>query len=402
MQTAAVAEEGADSPEDLPGPSHRRIVAAFGILGGGAFAGAGLVVLFAWLFVRLSWPHVEPLGNPRFGINFDCHHAEYLILEDPAKGAAGYVSDSRPGRAQWCAQTLGTLLDETGAKYVRINVEWSYVEPAPGEYRFDTIDALLAEANRHGAAVLLGAGVKAQRHPEFYIPGWVLAQAHLSANEVISGDPYLHDKALEMIAAVVRHTQAAPAIDAWGADNEPYVASARANNWTLSREFVREEVAAIHANDPQRRPVSINHAQHFVFDRRWKNALADGDVLAASLYPFRNYTLLGSERVVPILEIGPFAPNYAAQARAAHAEGKQFWITEMQAEPWYNGDMRLLSPANPSPNLTPSRFEKNIEYARRSGAGRVYLWGAEWWLYQQQHFGDSTWINLARAAISGG
>jgi hypothetical protein len=372
---------------------------AFGLLGGGALLGLGLVGLFAFLVVRLSWPHVEPLGNPQFGINYSCNHAEYLLLEDPALGPAGYVPDSRPGRAEWCAQTLGTLLTGTGAKHVRISVEWSQVEPQEGVYDFRLIDALLAEADRDGAKVLLTVGIKGQRHPEFYLPDWVTSKTTLRHGEVISNDPVVHDSALAMVRAVVAHVGSSAAIEAWEADNEPFVSSNRSDNWTLSQAFVEEEVAAIRAGDSLQREIVVNHAQHFVFDRRWKDALNDGDVLAASIYPFRNYELFGHSFVVPVLELGWLAPNYAAQARAAHDEGKQFWLTEMQAEPWADVDLRLISPQNPSPNLTAAGFEQSIDYARRSGADRVYLWGSEWWLYEKVHFGDSTWWNLGRAAM---
>ena len=378
----------------------RRVLIAFALLGGGAMGGLAMVCGFLALFISLSWPHVEAAGNPAFGINYSCNQAEYLLLEDPALGPAGYVSDNRPGRAEWCAETLGTLLRGTGARYLRLSVEWSQIEPAPGAYDFRLVDALLQEAERNGVRVLFGVGVKGQRHPEFYIPGWVTRGSNLRNRERISDDPFLHDRALEMVRAVVAHVAASPAIDAWSADNEPYVASLRSEEWTLSREFVAEEVRAIRESDPAHRLVSINHGQHFVFDRRWQDALADGDVLAASLYPFRNYEVLGHQFVMPILEIGPLAPNYAYQARSAHDAGKEYWLTEMQAEPWVDGDIRLVSPNNPSPNLTAANFRKNVEYARRSGADRVYLWGAEWWLYEKLRFGDSTWWDLGRDAIA--
>lgn len=361
----------------------------------------GTLALFAFLFVRLSWPHVEPLGNPEFGINYSCNHAEYLLLEDPALGPAGYVPDSRPGRAEWCAQTLGTLLTGTGARHVRISVEWSQVEPEQGVYDFRLVDALLAEAEQDGAGVLLTVGIKGERDPEFYLPEWVTSKTNLREGEVISDDPLVHDAALEMVRSVVAHVAGSAAIDSWEADNEPYVSSNRSHNWTLSQAFVEEEVAAIRAGDATHRKIAINHAQHLVFDRRWKEALADADVLAASIYPFRDYEILGHNFVVPILELGWLSPNYAAQARAAKDVGKEFWLTEMQAEPWANKDLRLISPESPSANLTTANFEKNIEYGRRSGADRVYLWGAEWWLFEKVQFGDSTWWDLGRAAIAG-
>jgi Beta-galactosidase len=382
------------------GPTGRRVLSAFAVFGCAALAGAAMVVIFVVLFVRLSWPHVEPLGNPEFGINFSCNQAEYLLLEDPAAGPAGYVADDRPGRVEWCAATLSTILRESGAPDVRISVEWSQVEPAEGRYDFTLVDALLTAAQQAGARVMLGVGIKAQRHPEFYIPPWLLDQVHVSDDEVISDNALVHDRALEMVRAIVAHTAESSVIDSWQADNEPYIATSRASSWTLSRAFAAEEVAAIRAADPSRRPVSINQAQHFVFDRRWEDALADSDLLAASLYPFRNYELFGHQFVVPILEIGPLAPNYAQQAREAHSAAKQFWITELQAEPWVDQDIRLTSPAHPSPNLTPANFRKNIEYARRSGADRGYLWGSEWWLYEEQKFGDGQWMQLARQAIA--
>lgn len=378
----------------------RRFLAGAAALGGGA-AGSGLLVVgMLVLFVRLSWPHTEPPGDPDFGINFSCNYAEYLLLEDPATGN-GDVPDDRPGRAQWCADTLGQILSGLGAKHVRLSVEWSQVEPAPGVFDWTLMEALLAETERQGAKALLTVGVKAQRHPEYYIPGWVLERAGVGYGDEVSKDPFVRERALMMVEAAVAHFSGSAAIDAWGADNEPYVPSLRASNWSLSREFVQEEVAVIRRNDPLGRPVSINHGQHFVFDRRWRDALADADVLAQSLYPWRNYGLVGRTLVVPILEIGPLAPNYNYQARLAHERGRGFWITEMQAEPWVDGDIRLVSPERPSANLTEANFRKNIDYARRVGAGRIYLWGAEWWLFQRVRYSDPTWWDLGREAISG-
>jgi hypothetical protein len=146
----------------------------------------------------------------------------------------------------------------------------------------------------------------------------------------------------------------------------------------------------------------INHAQHYVYDRRWRDALADGDVLAQSLYPRRNYSVFGREFVVDIMQLGWLMPNYAYQARVARAAGKEFWVTELQAEPWTDGDARLITPDRPSPNLSPGTLVKNVEYARRTGATRIYLWGAEWWLYQLERFGDGRWLEAVREVVGDG
>jgi hypothetical protein len=389
------------------GPRRRRVLLGFGALGGGALLALLLVAGQAWLFVHLGWPNREPLHNPAFGINFSCNQAEYLLLEDPAKGAAGYVSDNRPGRVEWCAETLHELLSWLGARYVRISVEWSQVAPEPEVLDFTLVDALLDTAAQDGAKVLLSVGMKAQRHPEFYIPDWVLRQSRESATSQlgdgaeISRDPVVRAAAEQFVAAVVAHVAARPEIDGWLADNEPYLASPRAHNWTLGRDFVAEEAAIIRRGDPLGRPIVENHAEHFTFDRRWRWTMADADIIGTSIYPFRNYELFGAAFVVPVLEMGPLTPNYAARARETHELGKQFWITELQAEPWADPDVRLFSPDHPAPDLTVANFRKNIEYARRTAADRVYLWGAEWWLYQREKFRDGTWWEIARAALGG-
>ena len=357
---------------------------------------AGLSLFALW---RLSWLHSEPLGEPLIGLNFSCNQAEYLLLETDEE----FVPDDRPGRAEWCAATLGDLLRRTGARHVRISVEWSQVEPSRDQYDFRLVDALLQEAEAHGARVLLTVGIKAQRHPEYYVPDWLRSTTGISAATVITSHPEVREPALAMVRAVVAHVAASPAIEAWGAENEPYVTSARGEywaNWTIGRDFVQEVVAIIRAGDPQRRPISVNHGQHWASDEAWRLALADSDAVGTSIYPFRNYTILGWDTVVDILELGPFMVNYANQARAAKAVGKELWVTELQAEPWFTSDPRLVSPVAPSPNLSPDRLRENIQAARRSGATRLYLWGSEWWLQQSRDYQDERWFEVAAAAIA--
>jgi hypothetical protein len=375
----------------------------FAAVGGAALAALVLVAGTAVALNRLSWPHVESPANSVFGINYSCRHAEYLLLEDPTLGAVEDVDRSRPGREEWCAARLGKLLEETGARHVRLSVEWDQVEPREGAYDFRLLDALLDEAARHDARVLLTVGIKAQRHPEYYIPDWAYEGTSLEHRSVVTDDPLLRARALRMVETVVRHAVASTVIDSWGADNEPLIPSKRANWWSIGRDFVQEEVRIIRESDPLGRPVVINQAQNHLFDRfedHWRGAIEDADVVAVSLYPFRNFEVLGRNIVVPITELGPFVPNYAYQAREARAAGAEYWITEMQAEPWVDDDVHAVSPENPSANLDAGKFRRNITYARRTGAERVYLWGAEFWLFQYERYGDNSWLLLAREAIT--
>lgn len=362
---------------------------------------SGLLAFVLWTTWRLTWINAEPLGDPLVGINYSCNHAEYLLLETGDES----VPDDRPGRAEWCAETLGQILEATGAKHIRLSVEWSQVEPRPGEYDFRLVDALLAEAERHDARVLLTVGIKAQRHPEYYVPQWLRDSVDLSGARVVTDRPEIREPALAMVRAVVAHVAPSQVIEAWGAENEPYVESHRKqywNNWTIGRDFVQEVATIIRERDPLDRPITMNHGQHWATDATWRLALEDSDALGTSIYPFRNYTIAGWDIVVNILDLGPLGVNYANQARQAAAQGKELWVTELQAEPWSDFDMRLISPTNPSPNLSPEKLAKNVEYGRRSGATRLYLWGAEWWLLQARDHGDMRWFEAGARAVREG
>ena len=164
----------------------------------------------------------------------------------------------------------------------------------------------------------------------------------------------------------------------------------------MARDFVQQEVAAIRAADPQRRPVAINHGEHFVFDDRWQWTLADADIVATSIYPFRNYEVAGIHFVVPILELGPITPNYAARAR--ETQGQQAVLDHRAPGGALGGRRHSQRDAGVAgdDNMTPENFRKNVDYARRTGATRVCLPGRRVVAAPGAEYGDGTWMNWSR------
>lgn len=394
----------AGRPPGVDPAGRRRAVRAFVLLGTGATAAVLAAAGAVAALILLSWPYRDATANPVFGINFSCNHAEYLLLEDPAPGEAGYLPDDRPGRAEWCAATLERLLRESGARHVRLSAEWAQVEPERGRYDWSLLDAQVAAAGRAGATVLLTVGMKAQRHPEFYLPAWATAGMAIGEGAVLSDIPVLREGALRVAGAIVERYAASPVIDAWGAENEPYVPTPRANEWRLGRDYVQELVQVIRSADPAGRPVVVSHGQRWVFDRFevwWRRILEDADVLAVSVYPVRPFSLFGQDLALPVFRLfGPLMPNLAHQARTSRAAGRQYWVTELQAEPWAQSDVRRYGLGRPAPGFGPGTVRGNIELARKTGAGRVYLWGAEWWLLQLDRDADRGYLEAARAALA--
>ncbi|MEX2080964.1 MAG: hypothetical protein WEC33_05060, partial [Dehalococcoidia bacterium] len=112
------------------------------------------------------------------------------------------------------------------------------------------------------------------------------------------------------------------------------------------------------------------------------------------VYPIRWTDMAGLFVAYPSLMSGPFAPNLPAQAEFARGQGKDLWLTEMQAEPWEDRSLQELGGDEPQAFST-GDFEENIEIARRSGANRAYLWGAEWWYYRARYHGDGAYQDVA-------
>jgi hypothetical protein len=78
-----------------------------------------------------------------------------------------------------------------------------------------------------------------------------------------------------------------------------------------------------------------------------------------------------------------------------------FFISELQGEPWFAGT-NALSTSIKEQELTmnPKRLQVNMEVAERTGASRVYLWGAEWWYYMKEKNSDARYWEVAKKNFS--
>jgi hypothetical protein len=380
--------------------SPRFALAAFLLLTAAMVAGVGAALTLREVG-RSSWAYSEPTGNPEFGISFDCDYLVWLMapaFDDWRKGRAG---GEREAKSSFCAQEFEAMVVAQGFRHVRLPAPWNQIEVQPGRYDFEPLDALFAVAERHGVGVLLTVGMRAPRHPEFYIPAWLQAEDFVPEGGDPSTVPEIREAALAWAEAVVERYAASPALEAWQAENEPYKPTARAHNWVLNEEWVADVMSTIRGNDPRRRPIVITHSSLTARDRLWEQALRQGDIFGQSVYPRRWFDIPLLERPLPSLMIGPLAPNFPAQADLARRLGKRFWICELQAEPWESMPTNEIG-GRPPKSISPGALEENITFGRRSGASRVYLWGAEWWHARARLFGDGSYERVARAALAGG
>ncbi|HLZ73265.1 MAG TPA: hypothetical protein VKV26_25455 [Dehalococcoidia bacterium] len=318
------------------------------------------------------------MPQPLLGVNFSHHQAEWLGLD--------------------ADETFSLLLNDLRVRHFRLSLYWDEIQPEPTRYDLGQTHRYLDWAEARGAHVLLTVGLKAQRHPEFYPPAWLLGEGSPPHGGRVAEQPRLVAHLLLMLERAVALLADYGAIDAWQVENEPFLpAAGRTVGWRFDEATLRKEIAAVEGSDPRRRPIVINHSSHTIFERGWLRALRLGDVVAQDVYT--RIPSGGPLRYWNRYTLGPFGPNLFVQSVLAHRFGRQFWINELQAEPWERTPLVDLAPEQIG-SVSPQIIERNLALARRARPDRIYLWGAEWWRYMALRRDDRYW-QLARGLFQG-
>lgn len=314
-------------------------------------------------------------ARPTLGVNFSHRHADWLGL-DPTS-------------------LLKQLLDDVGVRHFRLSVYWDEIAPAPEQLDFAPIRRWLDPLQERGARALLTVGLRAQRWPEFYPPDWLVERDALPKGAWIHQHPRIVAHLLLLLERVTAALADYDAIDSWQVENEPFLPGMkRTVAWRFSPALLAREIAVVREADPRHRPIVVNHSTQNLFDRRWLHGLTLGDVIAENIYtrkpnrwPVPRYF---NPYAVPLV-----GPDLRLYGRVARAYKKPLWVTELQAEPWEELDVKTLTLAEIG-SVSPERIEANLRRAARSGAQRIYLWGAEWWRYVLQRDSDRRYWDLAR------
>jgi hypothetical protein len=331
-----------------------------------------------------SW---DGTTQPDYGVNFSCKRADWL----------GYD----------CHELFARVLDDLGARHVRLSAYWSDIEAREGIYDFTDIDALLDMAETRGARVTVSIGMKGQRYPEYWLPGWLRDRLDGLPTGYADDQEELVRHVFPYLEAAARHIGAHPAVEALMVENEPFVSlHTYVDGWHLRHEFVARQIATVRAADPVGHPIVISHASWLKTDETWRWILSEADVLSQSVYVKRQRGPRPWLYIFPY-RIGPWTPDLPGQARAARAQGKQVWIGELQAEPFeqHGTDPRQM-PSHRLASFSARWLRHNARLADRSGVTRAYLWGVEWWAYLADRRGEpevwDTGRDLLRRSMSGG
>ena len=115
---------------------------------------AGLLIFFFFLlFFSYFFIGKPPQAKEiNWGVNFSQKQAQNLGLD-------------------WKEVYLA-LLDDLGAKNIKLATYWDLIEGEKGKFSFEDLDWQINEAGKRNAKILLVMGIKTPRWPECHIPGW--------------------------------------------------------------------------------------------------------------------------------------------------------------------------------------------------------------------------------------
>lgn len=313
-----------------------------------------IAAVFILLAVFLAWPAPEA-KSIAWGVDFSQAQAESLKLD-------------------WKKVYLA-ILEDLGARHIKLHTHWNWVEGQKGDYYFTDIDWQLAQAAKHQADVIYVVGMKTGRWPECHLPEW--------AEKL--GKEEQQEKILAYIEATVKRYKNNPAITAWQAENEPLFTFGECP-W-YDKSFLAKEVALIKSLDPSR-PVIVSDTGE---QSLWWQAAGIGDIVGTTLY--RTAWIHITDKYGFYIHFPLPASAYYRRAQLVKALfGKKVINIELQSEPWVNGAFYDVPLAEQEKTMNLAQFKENISYAKKTGFDTFYLWGVEWhyWL-KEKHNKPEIW-----------
>lgn len=302
-----------------------------------------LLILLAIFLITITFFFIgtPPQGKEIiFGVNFSQKHAQQLGLD-------------------W-KETLSALLDDLRVRDIKLITHWDLIEPQKDKFSFEDLDWQIREIEKSGAKILLVIGMKTGRWPECHIPRWAKGLDKKEQQERI----------LNLIEKIVLRYEKSSSITIWEVENEPLFPFGECP-WK-DKDFLKKEIAQVKSLDSQKRPVLLADSGEFSL---WIAAARLGDIVGVTMYKkvwFKELSVHASYPFPPIF--------YWRKAQVIkRIFGKEVVCVELQAEPWCKNLLYNCSLEEQQKTMNLAQFRYNIEFAKKTGLNKFYLWGAEWW-----------------------
>ncbi len=270
-----------------------------------------------------------------------------------------------------------------GFDYLRICAYWDEIEKNEGEYDWSPLEKILTTCQKNKQAVILTLGVKAPRYPEFYFPDWIKNKNPNSKQT--------QKNILSFITQVVNKFKHLTCIKYYQIENEA-LDSSGPNRLTIPLQFLTEEISLITALDHKKIIITIWGNQ-----LSKKNSLTQlatkADIIGLDLY----YQQFIKKILGKSFYTGP-TDNQQKIINLLSQYQQEYWVMELQAEPWEADEQTYLS-KNPK-SISPQKIRKFYQKASQLPVTTILFWGFEYWFYQLNKNNHSDYFKTISDIIS--
>ncbi len=324
-----------------------------------------LIFSLSSMYGIARWYQIRHSDEPlQYGVTFIPNYARYFGL-DPK-------------------ETFDAILNDLGARRVRLVSYWREGEPEPGKYSFEELDWQFRMAETAGAKVHLSLGLRQPRWPECHMPAWA------EKLPMTEWAPKLKD----YIKIVIERYKDSPALESYQLENEFFM-KIFGDCPDHSRERLVDEYNFVKSLDSTH-PVTITRSNNWggvpineptpdqfgvaVYKRVWDQTLTKR--YFEYPYPPWFYALLGGAGEI--------------------VSGKSLIIHELQTEPWMPDgfDLATSSLEEQDKSMNAKLLKSRLKYARDTGLRTVDTWGTEWWYWRMKKHNDPSLWNVAREEFS--
>ncbi len=294
-----------------------------------------------------SAPQAEEIS---WGINFSQGHAEYLGLD-------------------W-QKNYSAIIDDLGVKKIKIISQWDLIEKEEDKYYFEDLDWQIEKAEKEGVEILLVVGMKTGHWPECRVPHWAKDLEKEKQQKEI----------LELIEEIVLRYRGRVSVRAWQVENEPLFPFGECPDWWPDKNFLKKEINLVKSLDPER-PVIISDSGEFSL---WITAARLGDIVSSTLHRRVWFEEIKTYVTYPLRPVFYWKKSQIIRKFF----GKEVFIGELQAEPWCPRGITNCNLEEQRKTMSLEKFQENIEFAKKTGLNKFYLWGAEWWYWLKEKQGQ--------------
>jgi len=311
-----------------------------------------LILLIGYLFVGKP----KPAEKTEWGITFSKRYANELRLD-------------------WQKVFL-EILDDLEVKKIRLVAYWDEVEPEQGKYNFEDLDWQIEEIEKRGGEVIFALGRRMPRWPECYEPDWAKGLKEEEKQKYI----------LDFLVETINHFKDRRSIKIWQVENEPFLRTFGKCPW-IDRKFLDKEIALVRHLDSSR-PIMITESGEF---STWIGGARRADIVGTSLYRKIHGKLGYVEYPIP-----PVFYQRKTNLIKFLFDIDEIIAIEVQAEPWGHKSTQELTVEEQDITMSFERFNDVIEYTRKAGFNKAYLWGVEWWYWRKEKFDDDRFWERAK------